>query len=317
MKTENSKSTSTRGASSTRFPQCTQGGKNSLPLSTTSPAITPWTPFKLHANTLTKLNVERYGEGLLAMNIKFEPDSQNPKLSKNLDQSKFSVQCYAGVETGLGCWGIGKPETDAWWDLIESPDGSVYAVLWKTPFLGTVLSRCRATKESIGLMIETLPALERQYAIACKKQFSPEHVISIKSDSASASINRSIEALSNEAKFLQKKITGQEIIDCVIRVRQLIKRAWKTHGEIVASVLLAENGEDKPSQQKTGKSKPKVLATKKGVSGKQSAMRTVRKPSNGHSSQGRTKRESVKNRNMDGRMPKASRKNRNRKSVGA
>ena len=248
----------------------------------------------------------------MSLNIKFAVDSS---LGTFRPESENANNYMASVQTDDGEWLIQSTELSSWWELAISPNtNEVFAILWKTPFMGVVLGRCKKNKAAIDGMVAWLPMVDQFYDIATKKEFELEQVENIIVKTASPKINRSIQGLQNEAKFLQKKITGEEIMGCVVRPRQLIKRAWKTHRDAFSQIWIQtiESSVGQDEKKERG-----IQCSKKKVPNSKSALPSLLKGSNAGSPHKGKAGKPQQGGDVHGSLHGVPRKNRNRKVVGS
>jgi hypothetical protein len=214
----------------------------------------------LSENAFKKLQKQRYSHGLSLLNIKFHTSQEflDPEIEGDVALIRTPKGTFKIVSSTI-------PELE----YLITPLNKRYAILWKEPYLGIILSEftnLQEIKEIVGL-----------YKSARNIELEPEVVESIKIPTAGKGINNSIKKLSYEAKFLKKKVMAAEIMDCITRTRQLVTRAIRTHQDALPAILNAENRKAEASIEENGKEKRTVLNTKKKIPSGKSNVPSVQK----------------------------------------
>ena len=282
MKTKNSQSTSRPATSTSSATVAAKANRSRNPLkSSESQGPILSSPFKISTTTSSKLRAQRYSHGLGILNLKFGPNSV-ARFGSSEKRSEFTPDIVATVYGSLGPWKISSTINKEWWEIYEHPQNdAVFAVLWITPFVGIILDQCAKNKERVKTMIARLDELASLYRTASQSIISPDHIEDINPPTAGAGIRRSIQQLSNEAKFLQKDISGAEVIDCITRTRSLVERAARIHQDTLPQIFAAARRTAESRKQAEGKGKQGIHFASCKVHVGPSGVHNVSKPVNG------------------------------------
>lgn len=275
MKTKSPQSTSTRSdylTSSATVAVKAKRSRNHLKSSENQEAILS-SPFKTSTITSKRLMEQRYTNWLGMLNLKFGHNSVAKSVSKG--KSELLPDVFASVYGTAGEWKISSTINKDWWELYEHPHkGAIYAVLWITPFVGIILDQCAKSEDRLLKMLWRLDELASLFRAASKSMIDPEHIESINPPTAGAGTRRSIQQLFHEAKFLQKDISGAEVIDRITRTRSLVERAARIHQDTLPQIFAAARRTAEFRKQQNEKSERtlhgaenKVPARKPKVSG--------------------------------------------------
>ena len=299
MKTKNSQSTLRPATSTSSATAVAMANRSRNPLkSSESQGPILSSPFKKSTTTSSKLRAQRYSHGLGILNLKFGPNSV-ARFGSSEKPSEFAPDLVATVYGSLGPWKISSTINKEWWEIYEHPQNdAVYAVLWITQFVGIILDQCAKNKERVKTMIARLDELASLYRTASQSIISPDHIEDINPPTAGAGIRRSIQQLSNEAKFLQKDISGAEVIDCITRTRSLVERAARIHQDTLPQIFAASRRTAESRKQAEVKNKSGIRQAAKGVPSRQPKVRNVQSGSNGHPPQSRTRQASPQRKNV-------------------
>lgn len=232
------------------------------------------------------------------LNLKFGPNSE-ARFGSSEKPSELLPSTICTVYGSSGAWKISSTISNEWWELYEHPhNDAIYAVLWITPFVGIILDQCAKNKDRVKTMIGRLDELASLFRMASKSMIAPEHIADIKPPTAGSGIQRSIQQLENEAKFLHKDISGAEVIDCITRVRSLVERAARIHQDTLPQIFAAAKRTTESRQQAEGKGKSGIRKAAKGIPARSPNVRTVPQSSNGHSPQSKTRKTSPQRKNV-------------------
>lgn len=253
------------------------------------------------------------------LNLRLAPSGQAQYESKQTE-NKFLLPTFAKVHGNDGLWNISVIVNDNWTEAWEHPQKNIiYIIHWITPYVGVIIVSCKKSETAIKLCLDALPETYNLFQSAMNSLISPDEIDKIHLPTAGSGIQRSIKQLANEARFLQKKVSGQEIMDCIIRVRSRIERAERVQKDAISEIFNAARRsaqsyklQNEKGQRGIHKAQNAVHHRKPRVSG-----RRVQKPIVSDPPQGRKARKSQQGGNVDVGMPIVPRKNRNRKSVGA